>query len=111
MKNMLNKKGMNQTWWIIATAVVVLIVVVLIIFWFRDAGEAGFGELDETIENFGDKDCDGISDFFDKCPNQGYTGENDNYPGCPPAVDTDAKLKEYADKEANTLCGSAEAAD
>ena len=86
------KKGMSQMWWIIATAIIAILAVIFIIIWFKGSGDKLFGGIDDTIGGLSDKDGDGVTDLFDKCPcdpnikdkfPEGHSGKCDEKIKCP----------------------------
>ncbi|MEK6951147.1 MAG: hypothetical protein AABX13_05485 [Nanoarchaeota archaeon] len=93
---MLNKKGMEQMWWIIMVAAIGLIVVILVLLWFKGAGGKGFDFLGGKIGEFEDCDQDKVSDFFDTCVCTAALGTS---AGCP-----EGKTADPAEKKKPECC-------
>ncbi len=91
-------KAQTQTWWIIIAAVIAIVVMVLILFFFTDSGGKGMDSVGDALDSFGDCDGDDVADFFDKCPCEYGSTDNEDYPGCPPSV-TEENIEQY--KECN----------
>jgi hypothetical protein len=88
-----DKKGM--TWQQIVLAIIAVIVVVVVVMFFRSSSEKGFNFASDKIDNLVDCDDDGISNLYDKCPNN--PGVLDVWPEgmteCPKSADKECVNK------------------
>ena len=69
--------------------IILLVVLVVMIFIFRTYIGKQSAIIGEQIESFGDCDCDGASNFLDKCPcipfEEGYESQSS---GCPQGTES-----------------------
>ena len=62
-----NKKAMDQMWWIIMSVVLVVVIVIFILIWFKGSGEKAFGSIVGQIGGLSDCDGDYTKDLSDGC--------------------------------------------